>query len=227
MSAQYIPSQMSGGGESDYFYVYRSLVDDLHQSTSNIEELFQQVFQEASNFQGQISLQNGKAASTFKKNVNEHIEFIAKGAPILLNFADIIKHLIVAIELTDDGDGTMDLSVPTDRMEWQYSLSTEKHDLDIDMNTDNITQAAIQFKMNLMNIDKVFSEYKTMLEKVINDSYLPWGGLTGIWAESSDKVQSLTNKIEKQTEKLIKDADQFVTEMTRLDIMAGDLMIQI
>src|SRR5699024_9647429 len=152
-------------------------------------------------------------------------EFIAKSAPVLLHFADVLKSLITAIESTDE-DGEMSLVAPKGRMKWQYSLSVERIESEVDIDVHSITNAALQFKSNLVNIDELFSEFNTMLDQVVSESYLPWGNLKGVWDESLDKASQITEATKEQLEQLIKDTNKFVFEMTRLDTMASSAMVQ-
>lgn len=219
-----LTSMASTGGGGDYFTIRRSLQGEVNQSIGKLENLLHQVFRQITYFQEKLDGQSGLAASKLKKSLNEHLEIMNKSANALLHFSDTVNSLIVAIESTDDG--STNIIMPRSRMEWQYSLSVERVEEEIVLAPGTMRQAALQFQTNLVNIDELFSEFTTLLNKVTEASHLPWGNFRGIWSEAIYKVEQIAEETTNQIQCLINDTNEFVYEMGRLDHMAGAAMIQ-
>lgn len=112
------------GGSSEGFKFDKELASSIGSKISNLEELFHQIFKQISYFQEKLNQQSGKAASALKSNLNSHLKLMGKSAPVLLNFVDVMKHFMLAMEAADDEAAIT--SIPTGRAEWQYSLSAER-----------------------------------------------------------------------------------------------------
>lgn len=201
----------------------RSLPDQVEKSISELEQLFQEIFRQISFFQENLDVQQGKAASALKRNLNQHLEMMAKTAPVLLNFADIMKIFMSIIQATDDD--TIISPTLVGRAEWKYSLSPERIEEDITLEAESLQSSALLFKSNLTNVAELFASFNSLLNEAIDGVYLPWEDLTSVWDEAKGKVQSVTDETEKHIETLIKEADAFVSEISRVDHMAADQMM--
>lgn len=201
----------------------RSLPGQVEKTIGKLEELFQEIFKQISYFQEHLATQEGKAASSLKSNLNKHIEMMAKSSPVLLNFADVMKNFMNIIQATDDDKIVSGALVG--RAEYQYSLSTERIDEDITLDADSLKDATTKFKSNLTNVAELFSSFSKLLAEAIEGVYLPWDDLAGTWDEAKKKVKSVTEKTEEHIDKLIKEANAFVTEISRVDHLVANQMM--
>lgn len=214
---------VSGGGS--YLKYNKKLPDSIGKTISELEEIFHHVFRHITFFQEKLDQQRGKAASSLRRNLNSHLELMGKSAPVLLNFADVMKSFMAMIESTDEeGSGYI---TPTGRAEWQYSLSSDRIEEEIKLDANTIRQAALSFKTNLSNMDELFSSFSTMINEVITKTNLPWDDFTSIWAEAQSKVKSIMEETKNHIEKLLEEVEIFVQEIVRLDHMAGQLKVVI
>lgn len=207
----------SGGSGGNYFTFDRSLPGQIGKSIGNLEDLFQQIFSRIDYFQQSLIIQKGKAASTLKKNLNEHTEFMAKSAPILLHFADLMRHFMLTIEAADNEE-TINAEL-TGRSEWQYTFSEEGVADEIQLEPATLERATEDFQENLMNVHDVFDEFSSLLNEAMEGVNLPWDDFTSIWNDTKQKIKSITEETEKHIEKLMKEAMAFLQEITRVDQM--------
>jgi ElaB/YqjD/DUF883 family membrane-anchored ribosome-binding protein len=215
----------NGGGGGEYFSLHRSLQSDINKSISTLEELFHQTFRQITYFQGKLENQSGKAATTLRENLNDHAEMMSTSASSFLNFGDILSSLMLAIEATDEGN--IVLVSPRGRMEWKYSLSMERIEEEINLDSQSLRQAANKFETNLVHMQELFYTFNKMIHKGTDGSHLPWGDLRAIWTEAAYEVKSIAEELKNQMEALIKDTNTFVSEMSRVDHMAGHAMLGI
>ncbi|MEI3614237.1 hypothetical protein [Pseudogracilibacillus sp. SO30301A] len=216
-----IVASAGGGGGGSYLKYNKKLPDTIGKAIGELEEIFHQVFKQISYFQDKLDHQRGKAASSLKGNLKSHLELMSKSAPVLLNFADVMKSFMAMIESTDEeGSGFI---TPTGRAEWQYSLSTERIDEEIKLDASTMKAAALSFKSNIANMDELFTSFNQMINEVISETKFPWDDYTSIWVEAQKMVKSIMEETKNHIEKLVKEVKVFVQEMVRLDHMASQL----
>lgn len=214
---------VGGGSSSSYLKYHKRLPDMIEKRTSELEEVFHQVFKNITYIQGELEHQRGKASAALKKNVNSHLELMGKSAPVLLNFADVMKSFMAMMKSIDeDGSG---LITPYGRAKWQYSLSSERVEEEVALEANSMESAAISLKNNVSNMDDLFSSFHTMLNEVMTETNLPWDDFTGIWSEAQDKVESIIEETKSHIEKLLKEVEAFVEEIVRLDHMMSQMNI--
>ncbi|GIO24155.1 hypothetical protein [Oceanobacillus sp. J11TS1] len=209
----------SDGGGGNGFKFNKSLPDNVGKTINELEESFHQVFGYITYFQEKLDQQSGKAASSLKTNLNKHLELMGKSAPVLLNFVDVMKHFMLAMEAADEGNSVINSS--TARAEWQYSLSSERIEDEVKVDEDIMREAALSFKFNVTNIEELFLSFKTMINEVISETNLPWDDFTSIWFEAEVKIESIVEKTKEHIEQLLKEVEAFVQEIVRLDTMAS------
>ncbi|MBO1001779.1 hypothetical protein ACFSKI_10815 [Pseudogracilibacillus auburnensis] len=214
-----------GGGSGSYLRFTKSLPDSIGKTISELEEIFHQVFRQIKYFQKGLDHQRGKAASSLRGSINIHLELMGKSAPILLNFADVMKSFMLMIMTTDD-DGAGFIT-PNGRAEWQYSLSSERIEKEIKLEANTMSEAAFSLKTNVSNMDELFSSFDSMINEVISGTNLPWDDFTSVWAEALGRVGSIVEETKSHIEKLLKEVEVFVQEIVRLDHMASQLKIAI
>lgn len=205
------------------FKFNKRIPEHITKSIGQLEELFHHLIRQIIYFQEKLDRQSGKAASALKRNLNHHLQLMSKSAPILLNFADVMKSFMLMVESTDQGGSTFIMS--TGRAEWQYSLSSERIEKEIKLDSKTMKGAALSFQNNVANIDELFAEFNTMLNEVISETQLPWDDFTSVWSEAHDRVKSITEETKKHIEKLTKETERFVQELNRLDHMAAQQKI--
>src|SRR5690625_250267 len=214
---------VGGGPRNSYLKYNKRLPEVIEKRTSELEEVFHQVFSNITDIQGKLEQQRGKASSALKRNLNHHLELMGKSAPVLLNFADVMKSFMVMIESVDeDGSG---LITPYGRAEWQYSLSSERIEEEVTVVANTMKSAAITLENNVLNMDELFSSFHTMLHEVITESNLPWDDFASVWFEAQGKVESIIEETKIHIEKLIKEVEVFVEEIVRLDHMISHMNI--
>ncbi len=211
----------AGGGGGSYLKYNKKLPNTVGKTIGELEEIFHQVFKQISYFQDKLDHQRGKAASSLRGSLNSHLELMGKSAPVILNFADVMKSFMAMIESTDE-EGSSFIT-PTGRAEWQYSLSTERIDEEIELDASTMKEAALSFKANITNMDELFSSFNKMINEIISETNLPWDDFTSVWAEAQDKVKSIMEETKNHIEKLLKEVKIFVQKIVRLDHMASQL----
>lgn len=149
---------------------------------------------------------------------------MSTSASSFLNFGDILSSLMLAIEATDEGNGG--LVSPRGRMAWKYSLSMERIEEEINLESQSLRQAGNAFEINLVHMQELFDTFNKMIHKVTDETHLPWGNLRAIWLEAAHEVRAIAEELKNQIKKLIKDTNIFVSEMSRVDHMAGHAMIR-
>src|SRR5690625_897224 len=92
---------LAGGGAS-YVKYNKKLPDSIGKTIGELEETFHQVFRHITFFQEKLDQQRGKAAASLRRKLNSHLELMGKSAPVLLNFADVMKSFLAMIESTDE-----------------------------------------------------------------------------------------------------------------------------
>lgn len=212
-----------GRGSVSYLKFNKDLPASVGKEIGKLEEIFHQVFKQISYFQNNLELQRGKASSALRRNLNAHLELMGKSAPVLLNFADVIKSFMAMIESVDEGGSSPIL--PTGRMEWQYSLSSERIEEEVQLEATSLKEASLSFETNLLNMDELFSSFNTMINEVISETNLPWDDFTSVWREAQSKVESIMEETKKHIEKLLKEVKAFVEEISRVDHMTSQLNI--
>src|SRR5690625_5217274 len=146
---------VGGGPKNSYIKYNKRLTEVIEKRTNELEEVFNQVFSNITDIQGKLEQQRGKASLALKRNLNHHLELMGKSAPVLLNFADVMKSFMVMIESVDeDGSG---LITPYGRAEWQYSLSSERIEEEVGVEANSMKSAAITLENNVLNMDELFS----------------------------------------------------------------------
>lgn len=201
------------------FELDKQLPEKVAKSIGNLETLFQEIFRQITFFQNELNLQHGLAASALKRNLNQHIELMGKSAPILLNFTEVMKSFLEMILSTDEGYGSF--VKPKGRAEWKYSLSVERIEEEIEIDSSSLRAAADSFKANLATVEEVFHEFNRLLDDLLSDSHIPWDDFESIWGEAKHRIRTITEETNEHIEKLIKQTSVFVYELNRVDHMAS------
>src|SRR5699024_1623591 len=184
------------------------LSEETIKTIGELEEHFHQVFRHIVYFQDNLNNQSGKAATALKRNLNRHLDLMGKSSVTLLNFADVMYHLMRAIRETDEGNAN--LSIPTGRQAMTDSLSPERIEEEISFDSNNLNSYAINFQNNITNINELFSSFDHMLMNVISNSTIPWDDYDSVWNEAKNQIELITEVTQEHINKLLDETEQFI-----------------
>jgi len=199
------------------FKFNKDLESDMAAVISQLEGLFQEIFQQMYLFQEEIDEHSGKAVAGLSKNLGNEVEFMSKHATALLSLADVIRSFVKTMELVDEGEAATVRN--TARAKWQYTFSPTRIKKEVKLTKAALESAVKSFKKNLSNLDELFHKFDRMLFQLINETKFPWSDMDSVWPDAKRKIRVVVDEAKERLETLIKDAGVLVTELNRVDEM--------
>lgn len=205
------------------FELMKELPENINRTIGQLEEQFHQVFKHITYFQERLNGQHGKAATAIKGNLNSHITVMSKTAPILLHFTDAMRYLLIALVSADEG--APNITKPTERAEWNYSLSTDRIQEEVKLEPESLKDAAVSLQNNITLTDTIYNQFNTMIESVMTETRLPWEDFDSDWHEAKFRMRSITEETNHHIASLVEQSNLLVQELERVDHMAAQMKI--
>lgn len=205
------------------FQFDKGMPSDIFSATAKMDSLFDVVFEQMVYFGQELDRHTGKAANQMKKNMEEDIDFFSKASFSLMTFMEMVKRFITSVDIVDEG---ADLDPPSGgtRAEREYWYSAAKAEEEIKVDPMPLDEATASYESNLQDFDEMLTGFSKALDNIMDHTDFPWGAVNDIWPEAKDKIASVINEFEHRVEKMIKDSEDLVKELERVDNLISQQM---